>query len=498
MNKFKIQKKSILLVLVVLWALSIVPIIYCAMFDYATGDDFGKSANVHRLVVQGAPFWRIIAQAATDAVETWKGFEGTWASNFVLAMQPGIWGEKWYSLTPFIGLTFLFVGTGFFIYEMIVKRIKGYSKTDFGLIYLPLMILMSQYMPYIRGGLFWFTGMAHYTIPFGTALILLALNSRYSYDENKKLIPVMVVISGYIGGSHYQAILLALILQLLLLFSLFVKKNTKVIPTIIFEIVVELIGLFICAKAPGNSVRAGDEFGFSIGKAFVTVLRSIALSIQDGISYIRTIQLIPVYILAVISFSIVRGKHKDKHIIPKYLFLIAFSFLTYCAVYAPGVYYMTYSPELAISGGFFDFNYFCFLIFVTISAVLIGEIIGVLLKEKIAKILVIMMATIATMLLIVFGKSIIKNSHDYMIYNFIKDGRLEDFEAQMQERLEILLDDTQQNVVLPEMNDDQGPFMHMPLTSDISNFTNDSTRKYYGKESVIAIPRDEYNERFGN
>ena len=62
----------------------------------------------------------------------------------------------------------------------------------------------------------------------------------------------------------------------------------------------------------------------------------------------------------------------------------------------------------------------------------------------------------------------------------------------MQERLSILHDPSIKEVVLPEMNDQQGPFMHMPLTSDPKSYTNYATARFYGKDSVIAVPREEY------
>ena len=69
---------------------------------------------------------------------------------------------------------------------------------------------------------------------------------------------------------------------------------------------------------------------------------------------------------------------------------------------------------------------------------------------------------------------------------------MNDFQNQMQERLAILQNNEIKDAVLPEMNEEQGPFMHMPLVDDPTAFTNSSTAAYYGKNSVIAVPRDEF------
>lgn len=62
----------------------------------------------------------------------------------------------------------------------------------------------------------------------------------------------------------------------------------------------------------------------------------------------------------------------------------------------------------------------------------------------------------------------------------------------MQERLIILEDDSIKDVVVPEMNDQQGPLMHMPLTGDSTQYTNYATGLFYEKESVIAVDRDKW------
>ena len=84
-----------------------------------------------------------------------------------------------------------------------------------------------------------------------------------------------------------------------------------------------------------------------------------------------------------------------------------------------------------------------------------------------------------------------------MIYEFIKGGHLKDYAWQMEERIAILEDDTQKDIVVPEMNSEQGPFMHMVLTEDPDSFTNNATKRYYGKDSVVAVPREQYYEQYG-
>ena len=67
----------------------------------------------------------------------------------------------------------------------------------------------------------------------------------------------------------------------------------------------------------------------------------------------------------------------------------------------------------------------------------------------------------------------------------------------MQERFRLLASE-EDVVVLPFINDEQGPLMHMPVTVDPDNYTNYVTAKFYGKQSVVGMDRNEWKEKYGD
>ena len=80
---------------------------------------------------------------------------------------------------------------------------------------------------------------------------------------------------------------------------------------------------------------------------------------------------------------------------------------------------------------------------------------------------------------------------------YIISGQAADYRKQMDLQTDLLLDETVSEVVVPFINDEQGPLMHMPVTGDPQAWTNTVTRKFYGKESLVAIPREEWMELYG-
>ena len=96
-----------------------------------------------------------------------------------------------------------------------------------------------------------------------------------------------------------------------------------------------------------------------------------------------------------------------------------------------------------------------------------------------------------------FFKGDLKSTATFRSLEYIISGQAEDYKEQMEYQMSVLLDDTVKDVVLPEINDEQGPLMHMPLTGNPDEFTNSVTRFYYNKDRVIAVPRSVWDEMHG-
>ena len=74
-----------------------------------------------------------------------------------------------------------------------------------------------------------------------------------------------------------------------------------------------------------------------------------------------------------------------------------------------------------------------------------------------------------------------------MSYVYISSGQAEDFREQIASQMEILLDDSIREAYLVPINDDQGPLMHMPVTTDENAFTNWAVKCFYQKDKVVMI-----------
>ena len=267
---------------------------------------------------------------------------------------------------------------------------------------------------------------------------------------------------------------------------------------LLIPLLFEIAGLAVSAVAPGNKGRGGEDFGFSISRVVTTILSALKQGIVDGGSYILHARLVLPAMILIAVFAFEAYCVRDNRVEAKHpIIFIVLAYLVTCAVRTPAIY-----AAVEVSGGVPDTEFFTTILCMTaaISYLMVWmknrlydnqQVIAQNAMEFNRKIRTpIVILFIAFCLL--FSRHLIGLTVDYTCISFYKGGGLNDFQNQMQERLAILQNTEIKDAVLPEMNEEQGPFMHMPLVDDPTAFTNSSTAAYYGKNSVIAVPRDEF------
>ena len=104
----KLTYKKIAIVMLVLFFISLLPILYCSFFDYATGDDLWEGAAAHRVLVENGSVKEFFEAVFEWAKVDYLGWEGNWSSIILWCLEPSIWGEKVYCITPWIAIIALY------------------------------------------------------------------------------------------------------------------------------------------------------------------------------------------------------------------------------------------------------------------------------------------------------------------------------------------------------------------------------------------------------
>ena len=494
---------AVAVVLNLILFLLLLPMLYCSLADYATGDDLTNGYVAYHVLLDGGGLNDLLRAVGGYIREMYQTWQGTWSSLVLFCFAPMVWGAEVYHIVPWIGIFTVLAGTWLLLREFLVKR-AGLSKPLFWSLFALAGIFETQYAPAPRAGFFWYTCVAHYNIPFFVMAWTLTAALKFALDVEKERVSSMrrsafrlfwiALGYTYLGGTTYPAILLSLSCTALLILYVFrdgkqrkqssLRKKRGLL--LLLPLLLETVGLLISMAAPGNRVRGGAGFQFSPKNIFVAVLQTIWQVLTDSAQNFLRVRPLILLIPFVVVLTFCAMKKREKKVFRHPLLMVLLAYLMNAAVYLPAVFAGT-----SVSGGYPDMEYFVFLITLILTTVyLTGYCVerrwdGEVCVEGRKKTGVVF-AVLLILFLTAFYRHLIGNSMDYLCINYIRSGEMADFIVQMQERLTILEDPQIQDAVLEPMNDDQGPIMVFPPSTDPEHIWNRLMARYYRKHSVVV------------
>lgn len=512
------DKESIFLLLLLVFIFSLLPILGLSAVNHATGDDLGYGIYTHAAWRDTHSLWEVMKASGKTIRQYYYGWQGTWLSVFFFSLQPEVFSPKAYVIVPFLMLG-LWLGSTWILSRYLLVKKAGFSRACFGSLYLLFAMAGIQFVPSTRSAIFWYNGTAHYIIPYAIALTGIYFYLKFIDGEKKKRSYICLSLCmAMLGGVNYQAALMAPVIMVLLALCQWKNKEKRTRAVYcIFPLLLEMAGLIVSMTAPGNKVRGGEEFGFSLSAAVGTVLSCFVRGIVQAVEYIKEHPLLLLLFAAaavIVWYSAKEEGEKGKYPLPG-LFAVL-SYCVYCAVFAPEIY-----AGVEVSGGVYNMNYYMFLFMVFSDIIYITGAVQQQVhwlsrwknkralsgdsasetvraeeterREKRETVFFFGSAVLAVLFLFLF-KGDIKTTATYQSIEYIKSGQAADYKAQMEYQLSVLLDDNVKDVVLPALNDNQGPLMHMPITDNPDGWTNINTKMFYNKDSVVSVSKEVWDE----
>lgn len=493
--KNKILSLKTLSILSVLFLFfSILPLCYLSFFNRATGDDLGYSASNRIVWLQSHSILCVLKNTITGIVSVWKSWQGTWFSVFLFSLQPEVFSDHAYVITIFIMLA-LYILTTYFLLMEWINHIFKVEKNISRILCVLWLILSIHFVPKPANMFFFWNGSVHYMVPLCMCQFLFFLVLRYVEKSRRWYMIGIFLLMTLLGGANYQAALLGCIIVFYgMIYCILVKKRNAWYLGL--ALLLNVIGLIISAISPGNKARAGMEFGFSVLRMLKTIASSFRYAILDVLSYWKNQNYIFIGFIGVtLILTVYFYNNSEKKI--KCLGIISLLlFCMYCSMQAPEIY-----AGVSVSGGVAATNFFVFMIFLSMESVIISKQLAIKLikysplrhgKQIILCLLLVLLLWGA------LGRHCIKNTVFYRCMVYIISGEASDYREQMIQQTNLLNDKTTDFVEVPFINDKQGPLMHMPITEDENAWTNQNAMHFYEKKRVVAIPRDEWNRKYGN
>lgn len=493
----KITNRWIAALSVGMFVVSMLPIWYLAFYARPSGDDYGYSALTHSAWIDTHSLVEVLKAAVVTVKQNYVGWNGDWFTTFLFSLMPEVFVPYSFWIVPYIMTAAVIAATFYFMYEICVQSM-GMPVADHLIYTSVLLVVCYQFIPSTAIGMYWYVGAMHYMLPYAAGLAGIAYALKFFRTGRYRYMTGLTLCAFMIGGSSYFT---SLLLLMFLVFAglIFYKKEGKRVFWLLLPFLVCLTGFIVQCKAPGNAVRGGTEFGFDGSLAVYTIfesLRRAAVMIGEWVQE-KTVVFVLLLLMAVLgqeSMCVAVRKNNRKYPLPLLFTIMMYGF--YSAMFAPEVYSEVFD-SIEISLGPETIQYFTFLVtaLMTIwywegwAAAKIKssrfESKLFLFMEKKFRSRILFPVIVAAGVLIILNHGWLSDCVDRQVYEYVSSGQAEDFRAQIRSQMDILLDDSVKEAYLVPINPEQGPLMHMPVTTDENAFTNRVVRDFYGKEKVV-------------
>lgn len=279
--------------LIVIYALSLIPVLVIGKYDYPSADDFSMGLGTRLVYEATGSLLAVAGKILSETVRYYRTWIGYFTSCLFTTVSPATFGEAWYALTPAVILLALHVGVAVFFYALMEKAL-GMNRYARRCMTVLALFLMVQRMP--EGSLrveafYWYSGAGNYTLTFSAGLLYLAfyvLSVCGVRSKNRSLFLVLACIMGFLaGGGNYLSALSFAVVSVLFAVYL-VKRKTRqgensrmgrlcvigsLLPAAFY-----LCGFAVSCLSPGNRIRGGEAEGYG-------ALKSILLSLYYTLSY---------------------------------------------------------------------------------------------------------------------------------------------------------------------------------------------------------------------
>lgn len=261
-----ITPKRLFYFLVVLYIASLLPIFRIGCYDYPVADDYTFGAACRSVWVESHSAAAVFVRALKRAWEYYVNWAGCMSSSFFMALQPGVFGESLYKVTPVLMVGIISLGNAYIMHVVFVRLLKCNRYIVHSITALMLFVMI-QRMPEPAEGLFWYNGALHYMFMHGISLFFygLLISAVIKKDRRRKCFTfILAAVPGFIAAmGNYMTALNAGIILALIILALIMGKNLMeqwfiVIPSGIFY-----VSFILNIIAPGNAVRAADSAGMN-------------------------------------------------------------------------------------------------------------------------------------------------------------------------------------------------------------------------------------------
>ena len=478
--KEKITWKNVYLVLCLGYGMLMFPLLWISKYNHMCADDYGYGLEPHLAWMETGNIWAVLKAAVQVVIDYYEWWQGTYSSIFLMALQPGVFGEKYY----FLGALFLYLVfhiAVIYLMRTLFMKLLNANKYITGVATIMVLVLLIQFMETPVQSFYFYNAGVHYIFMASVMMVLWAMQIRTVLTQDKKKMwfycGAQVLLGIILGGGNFITAFWFVLTSITFFFVAFLKRNKNsiyCIPGVIFEI----IGFLISALAPGNLVRAAKSDGVSAIKAIFLSFKFSLVYINE---YIDVIVILIMLLFIPIAWKVTAQVKKNCRL-P--LLVIGYTYCLFASMFAPTCYAMGYPGAGRCRNIYVMFLYICVLF---LEFYIVGWLRN---KVNVVKMEVVKStcATVAFTFVMVVLLILAQEPNNYMTLSAVKSMYYK--EAQLYHVIhlerESQLRGDEKDAVVRSCPIQPHLLFFDDITTDVEDWKNVSTAKWYKKKSVVV------------
>lgn len=298
-----IDAKVLAIVLVIVYVISLVPLLWNGLYNVASADDFGEASRAHVTWMNTHNVFAAIGTGIVKGIEDWVEWMGYFTCNILMATSPIAFGEKNYWIVVFLMLGGLSISTIYLLYTLLVK-VFGLEKYSSISIIMVMLFITVQCLPMDARveAFYWYSGAVNYIFVHSMANFFYGLLLSLYLHRDKKQTGRIVgtsILGFFVGGGNQMTMLNVAIVLLIAICLLSYQRKWKQSKMIIPPFVFFFIGMILNIVAPGNFVRSSGANGMNPIKAImVSLYYGLELCVSEWTTWPILISLLLIAIFA--------------------------------------------------------------------------------------------------------------------------------------------------------------------------------------------------------
>ncbi len=467
-------RKLIFFCLVIVFIVTMIPIIEISAYNFPSADDFSSSMPVKTALENGEGFFGALDGIFNYVKSNYFSWQGTFFGLFIMALNPLGYYPKGITIHPVVLVLLLVFGITFFVRSFTKVCLKDVDRFSAYSVGLTLSIYCVQFVPRAVDAFFWYTGGFLYTGVFSLSLILFGAVIRTIKTQNNiilKLTLCSVFAFLLSSGNYINSVLNTMVLFFIAVYAFTVKNKTQYKSAFKRSVIIfasHMIGFLITVLAPGNFARGSLTEAQGDG-TFISdvVVRSFKLMFETALMWTGLPLILLCALLVPLFYTIVK-KQDFKFRYP--LLFIGVFFVCVTALWSPYLFpyigvYIAFDTALRVTNLLF-YSYIFFVIasvyyvvgylYNYLHAMFEGEsfsfaeIQKIIAKKSVKKILCLWYGAILVMVVAWFVVSSPLGLTSYIAQRDLSDGTALAYNAEQQAFFDQLNDPETQHVVIDD------------------------------------------------